>query len=1433
MASMPDTRDDTAAIQAGAQNETFRLRSYQTEMVEESMRANIIVVMDTGSGKTHIALARTAAELERSDPNKLVWFLAPTVALCEQQHRVFQKHLPGHGIQVLLGKDNVDHWSDQNTWDAVLQNIRIVLSTHQVLLEALTHGFVKMKKLALIIFDEAHHCTQKHPANLILANFYLPIAQYGVRTHLPKILGLSASPVMKATASIDALHQIEENMNAKAKTPKTHRSELLRFVHKPSLLRIDYPIATSATSPLLAALQAEVYNYDLKTDPYVADLLAKQREGYNVLRKLDKVLTKHDTYCYQQLKTLHNKSKDMAEELGTSVSEWYVWQCVEQFDKMIRTSEQQLLDWSHNERQHLSSILQRLPIPKTSRNPFVVPEDLSQKVERLVDVLVAEAGPECTGIVFIEQRVWVAALAEILSIHPRVKEQFSVGTFVGNSQSSKRKTNLASFVEPKNQQDTLDKFRAGETNLILATSVLEEGIDVSSCHLVICFERPKNLKSFVQRRGRARKQESKYYIFSPEQGNTRRPESWESLEEEMKKAYLDDLRKVKQAEEREGMHEDGERFYRVQSTGALLTLDNALPHLHHFCATLGSSAYVDLRPQYEFEEVKGARITAEVTLPLSVDPAIRITRGTESWETERMAMKDASFEAYRRLHAAGLVNENLLPVREEADDEMAEFQIADNTPSLIQISQTLDPWISIAEHQQRNTSVYHRTLIQVSGTTKQSMSMMLLTPVEMPKGPKLTLYWNEVKRVSITSSGLPPVAFSEASISVMRNITRRILSSVFPGRTSCDKNDFMWLLVPSEGSEDTRSHSDLLEWASATEGAQLASDLIRQGHHNVSEWGFISLEGGSSKYTPQTIDLSSLGPCIKATRVPKRRDFLHAVPESNQKNEAYSKIEELPISKCLVDSLPAAYPNFALLLPSILFKFETYMIADTLRTTLLAPLEIGREHLPLILRTLTGSGTGEEENYQRLEFFGDCILKFIASVHLMAEYPMKHESWLTGKKGKIVSNGFAARATIAAGLDKFILTKRFTGAKWAPRYMSDVLAQHGTDEKRTVSSKLLADVVESLIGASYVVGGFPKAFLCVQTLLPLENWTPIPEANTKLFNAVPADVSINSLSTVESLIGYTFTKKQFLLEALTHISYPDPSAHYSYERLEFLGDAVLDYIISKRLYAHTPELSHQKMHAIRSCMANAAFLAFRMFETTVQEELMIPATLQKQTHHRWLWQYLRLHYDLVKFRNEAARQHEGNREQILNAMQNEKKFPWHLLALNDAPKFLSDVVESVIGGIYVDSHGDIAACEGFVRRLGVLDCLQRILDDDVDCLHPKERLGHLAVNNAVQYVRVTDDKDLEGRQDGKKRMHRIQVEVGGEEVGGVVEGVKRLNAETRAAYLAVGILEQRGEGGDVGVDADVGVGVGVGGDVGEGDEEEDGEDGGGISLEEE
>ncbi|KAF1851800.1 P-loop containing nucleoside triphosphate hydrolase protein [Cucurbitaria berberidis CBS 394.84] len=1414
-----ENTDDGGTLTAGSTDEPFRLRPYQAEMVEESLKSNIIVVMDTGSGKTHIAIDRTRAELETCQPDQLVWFLAPTVTLCEQQYEVFRSNLPAYGIQLLCGKDGIDHWTEQSIWDAVLHGVRIVLSTHQVLLDALTHGFVKMGKLALLIFDEAHHCTLKHPARLIMSEFYTNRVEGGCSS-LPKVLGLSASPVKTARATVQDLQQIEQNLHATAKTPKVHRSDLIRYVHKPELVQVSYraePL-NETRSHLLLALESAFANYDLMTDPYVVDLLAKQHDGYDTSKQLQKTLISRKTYCSDQLRTLISKAKNMAQELGISAMEWYLHQCMTQFEAMVHASDQQLFDSSVDEKRHLLNILERLPFSSFTLAPPMSLDNISQKVSRLVDILAAEAHNNSgfTGLVFVEQRVWVAALAEILCVHPRTRELFQVGSFIGTSQSGKRKASIASFPEPKNQQTTLEDFRAGRTNLILTTSVLEEGIDVSSCHLVICFEPPKNLKSFVQRRGRARKQESKYFIFTSDTGSVPSSGSWQSLEAEMKATYENDMRNFEQAEKDKRQYEDGERFFEVPSTGALLTLDNAFQHLNHFCASLGSGAFVNTAPQFEFLDEQLGQTTARVILPTSIDSTVRSAQSLKSWRTERMAIRDAAFEAYKALYLAGLVNDNLLPARHQANEQAAQSGLSDPRPSVVAVSPTFDPWPSIARCQQNNPHVWHRTLLEVRPSEEEPMRMILLTPGLIPSIPEILLYWNETKRYMVKSSSLPDITLTDSEIRLLRSITWKVLQSVLYMEN--DTYDFLWLLAPCNPTGRTLSSNALSNWHNSTEGEQSALELTIGGCNVPADWGLVTHQG--RKYILKTLNVSRPQYTsaveetqLQAIRLPKRRDFLHPVPDNERENEAYTRSENLSASECIVGKLPASYSIFALLFPSILHRFEVHMIAEAARTTLLKPISFRSADLPIIVTALTSSATGEEDNYERLEFLGDTILKFIASVHLMADNLTWPESFLTGKKSKIVSNAFLARAALASGLDQFIITKRFTGAKWRAKCINQVLTDSRSPSKEEKSSKLVADVVESLIGASYVVGGLPKAFACIQTLLPLEDWIPIPEADQALYEAAPTQDTINSLAIVESLVGYKFTKKALLFDALTHASYTGPAAHCSYERLEFLGDAVLDYIVTKRLFES--KLSHHTMHLIRSAIVTGSFLTYSMFETTVQDETTNKSTMQPEVHHRALWQFLRSgNQQLVAARDIALNHHMNAREQIVAALEHDATFPWHLLALIDAPKFLSDIVESVIGAIYVDSHGSIPACEVFVRRLGIVDCVDRIVRDQVDVTHPKVRLGILAVEKNVKYVQVKHDQ---GDDVSMNKMYRCQIIVGGESVGGIVEGLKRWSAETIAAWKAVGILER-------GVDA-------VMEDSEEDDVFFDSEEGGGVMVE--
>ncbi|KAI7532283.1 hypothetical protein KC331_g13665, partial [Hortaea werneckii] len=220
---MDASNASNAMTVAGASQSETRLRSYQQEMLDASLGKNIIVAMDTGSGKTHVAVARILAELEKSDPAKIVWFMCPSVALSHQQYNFVREHLPSaYQVISLMGSDGVDKWTDQRLWDAVLTHVRVVVGTPAVLMDALTHGFVRIRRLTLLVIDEAHRCVKSSPVNNIMRLFYYPSKSRGEA--VPGILGLSASPVMNNKEG--SLEQIEWNLDAVAMTPKEERHEL-------------------------------------------------------------------------------------------------------------------------------------------------------------------------------------------------------------------------------------------------------------------------------------------------------------------------------------------------------------------------------------------------------------------------------------------------------------------------------------------------------------------------------------------------------------------------------------------------------------------------------------------------------------------------------------------------------------------------------------------------------------------------------------------------------------------------------------------------------------------------------------------------------------------------------------------------------------------------------------------------------------------------------------------------------------------------------------------------------------------------------------------------------------------------------------------------------------------------------------------------------
>ena len=84
----------------------------------------------------------------------MVWVLTPGVELCRQQYNILSAFLPAVRTRLLIGEDNMDRWGERAIWGAALDQVRIVVSTHDVLSQALGHTYVSLSRIALLVFDE-------------------------------------------------------------------------------------------------------------------------------------------------------------------------------------------------------------------------------------------------------------------------------------------------------------------------------------------------------------------------------------------------------------------------------------------------------------------------------------------------------------------------------------------------------------------------------------------------------------------------------------------------------------------------------------------------------------------------------------------------------------------------------------------------------------------------------------------------------------------------------------------------------------------------------------------------------------------------------------------------------------------------------------------------------------------------------------------------------------------------------------------------------------------------------------------------------------------------------------------------------------------------------------------------------------------------------
>lgn len=193
---------------------------------------------------------------------------------------------------------------------------------------------------------------------------------------------------------------------------------------------------------------------------------------------------------------------------------------------------------------------------------------MSLKLTKLVRIITDEFGTTTTsGIIFVETRAQVHILSVILDNLPETKELVRSVTFVGVSNSHLKKGQMRELLDARHNDFAFEELRDGRKNLIICTSVCEEGIDFSACNLVICFQPPPNLRSFVQRRGRARATTSKYIVMLPDDGTKDKMLArCLELEKEMEAEYMSQTRKLEELKKLES-EDDYYRELFVESTG--------------------------------------------------------------------------------------------------------------------------------------------------------------------------------------------------------------------------------------------------------------------------------------------------------------------------------------------------------------------------------------------------------------------------------------------------------------------------------------------------------------------------------------------------------------------------------------------------------------------------------------------------------------------------------------------------------------------------------------------------------------------------------------------------------------------------------------------------------------------------------------------------